>query len=132
MVTILSDKLKKLRRDKMDEIAELGYSVADIMMKTDHRLNPKASRPGRQPGRRTLGHLAEVKSALLREYGDGLRPHERLFRGAFVEAEALAWQTPYPGLLFPVLAQEKAQAVRNWLARQQGIRRNSPGIWFAE
>jgi hypothetical protein len=42
--------------------------------------------------------VAEVKSAALRECGDCLRPHERLFRGALIEAEALAWQTPYPGL----------------------------------
>ena len=79
-----------------------------------------------------LPHVAEVKSAVLREYGDGLRPHERLFQAASTEAEALAWQTPYPGLLFPVLAQEKAQGVREWLARQKEIRWNSLGIWFAE
>jgi hypothetical protein len=79
-----------------------------------------------------LPHVAEVKSAVLRECGDCLRPHDRLFRGALIEAEALAWQTPYPGLLFPVLAQEKAQAVRNWLARQQDIRQKSQGIWFVE
>jgi len=102
------------------------------MMKTNHRLIRKTGGLGRQPGRRVPGPVAEVKNAVLREYADGLRPHDRLFRGAMIEAEALAWQTPYPGLLFPVLAQEKAQAVRNWLARQQGIRRNSPGIWFAE
>ncbi len=111
---------------------KLGYSVADIMRETNHRLNRKAGRLGRQPGRRILGHVAEVKSAVLRDCGDGFRPQDRLFRGALNEAEALVWQTPYPGLLFPVLAQEKAQAVRDWLARQQDIRRKSLGIWFAE
>jgi hypothetical protein len=102
------------------------------MMKTNHRFSRKTGGLGRQPGRRMLGRVAEVKSAMLREYGDGLRQHDRLFRGALSEAEALAWQTPYPGLFFPVLAQEKAQAMRDWLARQQDIRRNSPVIWFAE
>ena len=80
---------------------KLGYSVADIMRETNHRLNRKAGRLGRQPGRRILGHVAKVKSAVLRDCGDGFRPQDRLFRGALNETEALVWQTPYPGLLFP-------------------------------
>jgi hypothetical protein len=38
------------------------------------------------------------------------------------EAEALAFQTEYPHLLFPTLAMEKIQAVSAWQSRQQLLR----------
>jgi hypothetical protein len=46
------------------------------------------------------------------------------------EAEALAWQTPYPHLLFPSLAAEKVQAVAAWQTRQQSVHQRQP--LFAE
>jgi hypothetical protein len=66
--------------------------------------------------------LQELKNRLLHEFGGKLRAYDQLLRSAVNEAEALAWQTPYPHLLFPVLAQEKAAAVENWARRQQKIR----------
>jgi len=39
---------------------------------------------------------------------------ERLFRVALNEAEALAWETEYPQLVFPVLAREKIEAIAAW------------------
>lgn len=45
----------------------------------------------------------------------------RLFQLALNEAEALAWQTGFPELVFPTLAQEKARKVADWLKHQQCI-----------
>ena len=39
---------------------------------------------------------------------------ERLFRVALNEAEALAWETEYPQLVFPSLAEEKIEAISAW------------------
>jgi hypothetical protein len=47
----------------------------------------------------------------------------RLLRLAAGEAEALAWSTPFPHLFLPVLLDEKLDAVRRYLARQAGFRR---------
>jgi hypothetical protein len=46
-------------------------------------------------------------------------------RQAANEAEALAWVTPYPLLVFPVLFEEKAQEARLRALRQKHIRRRS-------
>lgn len=66
--------------------------------------------------------LEGLKDQLLREFGGKLKQQDRLLRAALNEAEALAWQTPYPHLFFPVLAQEKAVSARNWAQRQREIR----------
>jgi len=41
---------------------------------------------------------------------------ENLFRQAFVEAEALAWSTPFPLLFLPALAEEKVRNIEQWRA----------------
>jgi hypothetical protein len=46
------------------------------------------------------------------------------------EAEALAWQTAYPHLLFPSLAVEKIQSVAAWQARQRLVHQQH--LAFAE
>jgi len=43
-------------------------------------------------------------------------------RGAANEAAALAWSTPYPLLVFPVLFAEKAETALQVAERQQGTR----------
>ena len=50
----------------------------------------------------------------------------RLFQLALNEAEALAWQTEFPELVFPTLAQEKARKVAAWLEHQTCIQ--EPGL----
>jgi len=47
---------------------------------------------------------------------------ERMLQLALNEAEAVAWQTDYPHLLFPELAMEKVQAVASWNHRQTAVR----------
>ena len=73
-----------------------------------------------------LAQIAAAKATIFAEAHQGLIAQERLLRLALNEAEATAWQTMYPQLLFPVLATEKVQAVFAWEARQQSVRRASP------
>jgi len=90
---------------------------------TNENLNPSA--------RHALRHvclaacqkiLARAKAAIFAEWQSALATQERLLRLALNEAEALAWQTQYPHLVFPELATEKAQAVAAWSRRQQLLR----------
>lgn len=48
-----------------------------------------------------------------------------LVRRAANEAEALAWVTPYPALVFPVLFEEKIEAALLRTERQEQVRRRS-------
>ena len=41
------------------------------------------------------------------------------------EAEALAWQTGFPNLLFPLLAEEKVRKLGRWYSHQQMIQRQN-------
>ena len=63
--------------------------------------------------------IEQTRSNLLAEFRETMKLPEQLFRQALVEAEALAWQTGYPQLVFPTLATEKVQAVAAWHRRQQ-------------
>ena len=71
--------------------------------------------------------LDTLKARLLREElsratEPALNP---LLRRAANEAASLAWFTPFPLLVFPVLLEEKAEAARRQEARQRQIRRRS-------
>jgi hypothetical protein len=41
---------------------------------------------------------------------------------ALDEAEAIAWQTDFPQLIFPTLAREKVEAAALWHRQQRGVR----------
>ena len=49
-------------------------------------------------------------------------PRKRLLELAMNEAEALAWETGVPNLVFLTLAEEKLDALNAWLARQESLR----------
>ncbi len=74
--------------------------------------------------------LSGVKESILNQFGPAAAD-ERLLRLALTEAEALAWQTPYPHLFFPALAEEKAAAARRWTRRQQYLKDTSSIVAFA-
>lgn len=76
--------------------------------------------------------VIRTKEALLNEYLAQAGEHARVLRLALNEAEALAWQTDYPHLLFPVLATEKAQAAVSWHQRQRALRRAQDERAWAE
>lgn len=73
-----------------------------------------------------LAQITAAKATIFAEAFESLKSQERLLRLALNEAEAVAWQTLYPHLVFPVLATEKVEAVISWDAHQQSLRRVSP------
>ena len=76
--------------------------------------------------RKALAQFHRAKAAIFAESFHALRAPERLLRLALNEAEALALQTGYPHLFFPVLATEKVQAVMNWNDNQPAVRKGRP------
>ena len=81
--------------------------------------------------RKLRGQLDQVKLSVLQNFGLKAAGEERFLRLALNEAEALAWQTPYPHLLFPVLAEEKAASMKRWSARQRLVKEANPITAFA-
>lgn len=69
--------------------------------------------------------IEQVKEQILAEVQKSLQVPDKLFKLALNEAEALAWQTGYPHLVFPVLAAEKIQAAGKWTAQQEFLRRKN-------
>jgi len=74
--------------------------------------------------RKVVDRIEQVKQAVLDEFRDTMDAHNQMVRLAVNEAEALAWETEYPHLVFPTLAHEKAEQVTSWAARQREIRRS--------
>jgi hypothetical protein len=74
--------------------------------------------------RKLLDRIEHVKQTVLDEFHDTMEAHNQMVRLAVNEAEALAWETDYPHLVFPALAHEKAEQVSSWEARQREIRRS--------
>src|SRR5690349_7492878 len=66
--------------------------------------------------------VSRAKAAIFAESRQLLGAPERMLKLALNEAEAVAWRTEYPHLLFPELALEKVQAVAAWNHRQASIR----------
>ena len=75
--------------------------------------------------------MEKTKLAVLAEFRGTREAHEKLLRLALNEAEALAWQTDFPQLVFPTLAIEKAQAVAAWSAHQRSIRHTESALLLA-
>jgi hypothetical protein len=73
-----------------------------------------------------LSKLSNVKSSVLSEFRQEFGPQQRVLELAVNEAEALAWETDFPLLVFPTLAQEKAEAATAWSWRQQQLLQNRP------
>ncbi len=92
----------------------------------------KAYPQGSKACRELAVQVTNIKNGLVREFGSAIGGQSQLLQSALNEAEALAWQTPYPHLLFPELAAEKACAVSRWAARQRTVRRASREISLTE
>ena len=78
-----------------------------------------------------LARIASVKETIFRESAKTLRTQEHLLRLVLNEAEAVARQTMYPHLVFPMLAAEKVQAVIAWDAKRQAVQRAKYAFWAA-
>ena len=98
--------------------------------------HPVPHQPAGFAGRRlnsraALQHLGQLKASVLEQFKAQLPGHQELLQAAVSEAEALAWQTAYPHLLFPVLAEEKAAAVSRWAEHQASVRQATESFAFA-
>jgi hypothetical protein len=85
-----------------------------------------------QPRPTSVHPVRTLRTQLEREFCGLHRKQPRLLRLALDEAEALAWQTGFPHLWFPVLAKEKAEAIARWDWRQNRIRQAASMLAFAE
>ena len=94
------------------------------------KIDNKLQEPGKSGASRTVcfascrklnAQVAEVKQSILREFEVGPFGDGEMIQVAVNEAEALAWQTPYPHLFFTTLAREKATAATQWAARQRVV-----------
>jgi hypothetical protein len=82
--------------------------------------------------RKLMAQLDDVRTQVVAEFRDRLGSNQHVLELAINEAEALAWQTEFPQLVFPTLATEKAYAVAGWHRRQQALRRPaSPALLAA-
>jgi len=57
-----------------------------------------------------VAQISDAKDRIQSEFRELLGTYDQPIRLALNEAEALAWQTPFPQLFFPDLAVEKIQA----------------------
>ncbi len=74
-----------------------------------------------QSCKQLLAGIESVRNKIANEFQQTLELHGQSLQLALNEAEALAWQTDYPHLLFPALALEKVQAVAAWQTRQRSL-----------
>jgi hypothetical protein len=76
--------------------------------------------------RKILAQIRKAKDAIFAEARGTLDTHDRMLQLALNEAEALAWQTEYPHLVFPALAAEKVHAVADWNRHQRSVLQTEP------
>jgi hypothetical protein len=69
--------------------------------------------------KKILAQIRNAKETILAEARATLKVQEQMLRLAVNEAEALAWQTLYPQLVFPNLALEKVRGVAAWNNHQR-------------
>lgn len=77
-----------------------------------------------------LAQIGRAKDAIFAEARDTLKVQDQMLRLALNEAEALAWQTLYPQLVFPALAAEKVQGVAAWNHHQQALNEQARPLPF--
>jgi len=75
---------------------------------------------------KVVAQIRAAKDAILAESREMLGVQEQVLKLALNEAEALAWQTLYPHLVFPELATEKIQAIAGWNRHQRSVWRTTP------
>lgn len=71
--------------------------------------------------KKLLAGIETAKAAVIEEFRGAVQGREHLLELAVNEAEALAWQTEFPSLFFPTLAEEKAHAVARWAQHQRYV-----------
>src|SRR5258707_13263649 len=72
-----------------------------------------------QTCRRLVEGIELARAAILSEFRDRLEEQQHVLELSVNEAEALAWQTRFPQLVFPTLAKEKAQTAERCPPQQR-------------
>ena len=72
-----------------------------------------------------LARVRKAKESILAEARGTAEVHGQMLQLVLNEAEAVAWQTAYPHLVFPTLAMEKVSAAVTWADRQQLVNRQT-------
>ena len=91
-------------------------------MKNDIELNKSVAEACARSCQKILAQVAKAKDAVVAQFRDLVVDHEHALQLLLNEAEALAWQTQYPQLVFQDLAEEKARGLVNWVAHQHLVR----------
>ncbi|MEO8425483.1 MAG: hypothetical protein ABI651_00070 [Verrucomicrobiota bacterium] len=100
--------------------------MEDILQsKGDRAATPTLANACLTSCRKLIAQIEKTKDGILAQFREKLEAHEHLLRLALNEAEAIAWETEFPHLVFPMLATEKAQDVVTWFARQRSINRQA-------
>lgn len=102
------------------------------LIATNRKDESGSSVQARETGGKVRGQIATARESILAESRLAFAAPERLLRLAVNEAEALAWQTTYPQLIFPTLAAEKVQALVAWNATQRLVQQSSPTLSLTE
>lgn len=79
--------------------------------------------------RRAVRGIQRLRQTMLAQLEGTSSELQQAATRALQEAEALAWQTPVPHLVFPTLAEEKITQARQWAFHQQRIQRQSRRLW---
>jgi hypothetical protein len=93
---------------------------------TNKNLNAETTIANRclQSCKKLLGEIERAKNKIAAEFREVVAANQKSFQIALNEAEALAWQTDYPHLVFPDLAVEKIQAVAAWQTQQRSAQQH--------
>lgn len=75
--------------------------------------------------------IRQAKEAILADARARSNASEQMLQLSLNEAEAMAWQTNFPHLIFPTLAMERVQSVTEWQRRQQWLRRQDHSLSFS-
>lgn len=73
--------------------------------------------------KQVLAQIRNAGEAILAEARQTVKAQEQMLQLAVKEAEAIAWQTLYPQLVFPTLAMEKVRGVTAWNNHQRLLSR---------
>ena len=65
------------------------------------------------------------------EFSELREENPKILHLALNEAEGVAQESGYPQLVFPVLAQEKAAALSDWMRRQKKVHKDTASFAFA-
>jgi hypothetical protein len=98
-------------------------TTKELIMNTLSKVDTNIAKICLASCQKILAQIQSVRRAVLNQFHDLLIGHEQVLRAALNEAEALAWQTPYPHLFFADLAEEKAHDLAAWSEHQHAIRR---------